>query len=143
MIGFVPLPDILKKLFGDYIDDEFGQISSVVFRLLDIYSYNHELLKNANSILEADTFKLCKQFKNRLEKGLTIKNLNCPICGLKISQRSNEEDIVRIFDCDHAFCVSCIGKKTDCCPICSNSGSKGEKKHFKKKQKEAISYLSK
>ncbi|KAL0477789.1 hypothetical protein AKO1_005213, partial [Acrasis kona] len=135
MMGNVPVPDMLQKLFleesnGNVTSDQITNVRCDIFEMLNLYNYEQTLLYDAANILERDTFDLVNSYMDQLQSGLIPSDTTCGLCASALARQWSRDDHVRVFDCGHAYHDLCLGG-LQVCPCCSTQLIKKKKKKKK------------
>lgn len=143
MIGFIKLESILFKIVKEHGDNELGDFKPIILSMLDTYTYEKEILKIANHLIENDTNSAIMELKKKRTKGYKPKSKECGICNTSILYSSIP---IIIFFCGHSFHQSCInfnGEINQVCPFCNHTSLNKNNSSISTYQKVSFFFLSK
>ncbi|XP_037068492.1 uncharacterized protein LOC119089782 [Pollicipes pollicipes] len=101
MIGHVPLPDVMRRLFQEpaYSSREFGHLRPLLTDLLRTCQYERVLCDSARRIVQADTWHGHLQKRRAWSRGYGAPE-RCHVCGRRPDLQAGQ---MIAFRCGH-FC---------------------------------------
>jgi len=84
MMGYVALPDILKKIVQEQAHARYAEYKDIILGILDTYNYQRILLQTTNHIILSDLYQSTNVMgKNNMKKKIVIKP-----CEVKLRKRA-------------------------------------------------------
>jgi len=75
MMGYVALASLVQKVVRDYAQDKFGDFRNIFMSMLDVTSYELNILLTANKLLEEDAYKQFALLVKARRKAVTPENI--------------------------------------------------------------------
>ena len=144
MMGYVPLPSILKQILSDPTTSSgsFGELKDLMMGMVETYGYEQTLLTTTNRLLAGDINSSISTLKRVKERGLAPRSATCSDCGRRLWQSSSvntssrspspvavlmptsskDKDDVYVFSCGHSYHHLCVVTRQPgivACGICS------------------------
>lgn len=145
MMGYVPLPAILKQILSDPTTSSgsFGELKDLMMGMVETYSYEQTLLTTTNRLLAGDINSSITVLKRVKEKGIAPRSATCSDCGRRLWQSSaattssnrspspvpailasasKDKDDVYVFSCGHSYHRLCVVTRQPgivACGICN------------------------
>lgn len=165
MVGYLSLTTIIDRIICDplYGASNFGDIKYLIYKMLEMCSYEEILLDKTASLVSGDVYSKMQTYKKYACKSFSSFTNFCQYCSkLLDTSESNDKQLdsndsltnaVSIYHCGHSFHQICLEmmqvQKNTACPVCnssmtSTSCSSTSVKSYKKykKQPKPIDYDS-
>ncbi|XP_065176622.1 vacuolar protein sorting-associated protein 8 homolog [Sycon ciliatum] len=146
MMGYVPLPAILKQILSDpsTSSGSFGELKDLMMGMVETYSYEQTLLTTTNRLLAGDINGSISVLKRVKEKGLAPRSAVCSDCGRRLWESNTaavaagrssspavaatvggsvkDKDDIYVFSCGHSYHRLCVVSRQPgivACGICN------------------------